>query len=258
MVSLAATLGVMTTASGAVELDVPLDRTSPVPLYHQLAVALEAAIHDGRLRPGDRLENELALTSRLGLARPTARQAIGELVRKGLLVRKRGVGTQVVGSPIRRDMRLSSLHDDLASSGRIPSTALLERTTGTAAELGVDDVLDADEGLVRLRRLRRADGDPLAIMTNYLPDRFTVTDDDLVEHGLYATLRAQGVAFAIAHQTIGARLLDPEEADLLGEARPAACVTMERIVYDDTGRLVELGRHVYRASQYTVQTTLVV
>ena len=105
----------MTTASAAVELDVPLDRASPVPLYHQLAMALEAAIHDGRLRPGDRLENELAMTSRLGLARPTARQAIGELVRKGLLVRKRGVGTQVVGAPVRRDMRLSSLHDDLAS-----------------------------------------------------------------------------------------------------------------------------------------------
>ena len=91
-----------------------LDRSSPVPLYHQLALALESAIHDGRLRPGDRLENELALTTRLGLARPTARQAIQELVRKGMLVRKRGVGTQVVGAPVRRDVRFSSLHDDLA------------------------------------------------------------------------------------------------------------------------------------------------
>lgn len=253
-----ATLSAMTTASDAVELDVQLDRSSPVPLYHQLAVALEAAIHDGRLRPGDRLENELSMTGRLGLARPTARQAIQELVRKGLLVRKRGVGTQVVGAPVRRDMKFSSLHDDLALSGRTPTTELLERTTGTAAELGVDDTLDADEGLVRLRRLRCADGEPLAIMTNYLPDRFTVTDADLVERGLYATLRAQGVAFAIAHQTIGARLLSTEEAELLGETEPAAAVTMERVVYDDTGRLVELGRHLYRGSQYTVQTSLVV
>src|SRR6195952_4161398 len=98
----------MTTASEAVELDVALDRASPVPLYHQLATALESAIREGRLRPGDRLENELALTTRLGLARPTARQAIQELVRKGLLVRKRGVGTQVVAAaPIRRDVKFS-------------------------------------------------------------------------------------------------------------------------------------------------------
>jgi DNA-binding GntR family transcriptional regulator len=155
-------------------------------------------------------------------------------------------------------MRLSSLHDDLALSGRSPSTSLLDRSIGTAAELGVDDVIDAAEGLMRLRRLRCADDEPLAIMTNYLPDRFTVTDEDLVVRGLYATLRSQGVAFAIAHQTIGARLLTSEEAELLGETEPAACVTMERVVYDDTGRLVELGRHLYRASQYTVQTSLVV
>src|ERR1700712_3694153 len=104
----AAMLGAMTVASGPVELAIDLDRSSPVPLYHQLAVALERAITDGRLRPGDRLENELAMTTRLGLARPTARQAIQELVRKGLLVRKRGVGTQVVAAaPIRRDVKFS-------------------------------------------------------------------------------------------------------------------------------------------------------
>jgi GntR family transcriptional regulator len=251
-------VGVMTVASGPVELDVALDRSSPVPLYHQLALALEQAITDGRLRPGDRLENELAMTTRLGLARPTARQAIQDLVRKGLLVRKRGVGTQVVASPIRRDVKLSSLHDDLALSGRAPSTTLLERSIGTPNELGVDDVIEGDEPLTHVRRLRRAGGEPLAIMTNYLPDRFRLTDEDLAERGLYATLRGQGVTFAIAHQTIGARLLTGDEAQLLDETEPAACLTMERVVYDDTGRLVELGRHLYRASQYTVQTSLVV
>ena len=254
----AATLAVMTVAAGPVELDVDLDRSSPVPLYHQLALALEQAIHDGRLRPGDRLENELAMTTRLGLARPTARQAIQELVKKGLLVRKRGVGTQVVAPPIRRAVKLSSLHDDLALSGRTPSTVLLERSGGSAEELGVDDTVDLTEPLTGIRRLRSADGEPLAIMRNYLPARFRLTDEDLAERGLYATLRSQGVVFAIAHQTIGARLVTTEEAELLGETEPAACVTMERLVYDDTGRFVELGRHIYRASHYSVQTSLVV
>lgn len=95
-------------------------------------------------------------------------------------------------------------------------------------------------------------------MTNYLPARFRLDDEDLHGRGLYATLRAQGVGFAIAHQTIGARLVTTEEAELLGETEPAACVTMQRLVYDDTGRLVELGRHIYRASQYSVTTSLVI
>ena len=57
------------------ELDITLDRNSPVPLYHQLAQAIEHAISSGVLAPGDRLENELSMTSRLGLSRPTAREA---------------------------------------------------------------------------------------------------------------------------------------------------------------------------------------
>ena len=42
---------------------VELDRSSPVPLYYQLAQAIEAAIRDGDLAPGDRFENELAWPS---------------------------------------------------------------------------------------------------------------------------------------------------------------------------------------------------
>lgn len=71
-------------------LSVELDRSSPVPLYFQVAQVFEKAILDGQLKPGDRFENELALASRLNLSRPTTRRAIQELVDKGLLVRKRG------------------------------------------------------------------------------------------------------------------------------------------------------------------------
>jgi len=120
----------MTQPPAVRELDIELERNSPVPLYYQLAQSIEHAINTGELAPGDRLENEIALTSRLGLSRPTARQAIQELVQKGLLVRKRGVGTQVVRSQFRRDERLSSLNEDLAKAGRTPSTQVLEYRIG--------------------------------------------------------------------------------------------------------------------------------
>src|SRR3954470_9511606 len=109
-----------------VTLTVELDRSSPVPLYYQLAQAIEAAIRDGQLAPGDRFENELALAKRLTLSRPTTRRAIQELVDKVLLVRKRGVGTQVVQTPVPRRVELTSLFDDLARDGQEPSTQLLD------------------------------------------------------------------------------------------------------------------------------------
>src|SRR3954452_5195299 len=136
----------MTQAAVARELDIRLDRSSSVPHYHQLAQSIEHAITSGELAPGDRLENELSLTNRLGLSRPTARQAIQELVKKGLLVRKRGVGTQVVRSQFRRDERLSSLNEDLAKAGRVPSTRLLEYSIGPLPE-EVRDALDGVEAV---------------------------------------------------------------------------------------------------------------
>lgn len=248
----------MAAGTDAQKLDIVLERNSPVPLYHQLAQSIERAIADGTLAPGDRLENELSLTTRLGLSRPTARQAIQELVKKGLLVRKRGVGTQVVPSKFSRDERLTSLHDDLIQAGRVSTTRLLAydwvSPDGELDGLGLET---DDDRLLRIRRLRLADGHPLALLTNYLPPRLEIPEADLRARGLYECLRTLGVNLRIAHQRIGARLLDPEEAELLGETLPAACLTATRVVYDDTGRFVESGRHLYRASEYFIQASLV-
>ncbi len=252
----------MTQGAVFAELDIRLDRASSVPLYHQLAQSIEQAITSGELAPGDRLENELSLTSRLGLSRPTARQAIQELVKKGLLVRKRGVGTQVVRSQFRRDERLSSLNEDLAKAGRVPSTRLLDFTIGPLAA-DVRDALDAGgvtEGdFVTIRRLRLADDIPLAILTNYLPARFEIARGDVDDgKSLYGHLRALGVNLKIAHQRISARLMSDDEAGLLDSVPPAACLTVERTAFDDVGQFVELGRHVYQAAHYSIQSSLVV
>ncbi len=251
----------MTEGPAVRELDITLERNSPVPLYYQLAQSIEHAINTGALAPGDRLENELSLTSRLGLSRPTARQAIQELVKKGLLVRKRGVGTQVVRSQFRRDERLSSLNEDLAKAGRTPTTRVLEYSVGEL-DSDIRDAIEAaavtDVEFLKIRRLRLADDVPLAILTNYLPNRFEITQADLESKGLYACLRSLGVNLKIAHQQISARLMTDEEAELLDEETPAACLTVDRIAYDDVGQFVEFGRHMYHAAHYSIQSSLVV
>src|ERR671914_2940545 len=103
-----------------------LDHNSPVPLYHQAARALEEAIEDGRLPRGSKLESELDLAKRLGISRPTMRAAIKQLVDKGLLMRRRGIGTTVAPRPVRRAVALTSLYDDLKGSGREPTTRVLD------------------------------------------------------------------------------------------------------------------------------------
>ena len=242
------------------QLDITLERNSPVPLYYQLAQYIEHAINVGDLAPGDRIENELSLTSRLGLSRPTARQAIQELVNKGLLVRKRGVGTQVVRSQFRRDEKLSSLNEDLAKAGKTPEHRPAglpgRRARGRHRRRGGLEPTCWTPSSSRSGGCGWPTTCPWPILTNYIPARYEITADDLKQRGLYACLNALGVHLKIAHQQISARLMDPVEAELLDEQPPAACLAVDRLAYDDVGRFVEFGRHIYRPSYYSIQSSL--
>jgi DNA-binding GntR family transcriptional regulator len=242
----------------AAVLTFDIDRSSPTPLYFQLAQAIEGAISGGSLPAGSRLENEILLAQRYGLSRPTVRRAVQELVDKGLLVRKRGVGTQVIQPHVRRSVELTSLYDDLARAGEAPTTEVLSlERIAAPADIAEELDLPVGEEIVVVRRLRRSHGEPLALMTNHLPGRFHPTIGDLTERGLYQYLRTQGVHLRVAHQRIGARLARAEEARLLDEPPRSALLTMERTAFDDQGIAVEHGRHVYRASRYDFETTLV-
>jgi DNA-binding GntR family transcriptional regulator len=238
---------------------IAVDRTSPVPLYFQVAQELQRLIESGEIEAGTRLDNEIVLADQLGVSRPTMRRAIQYLVERGLLVRKRGVGTQVVRSSVQRPLELSSLYDDLALAGRQPRTTVLTVETGPAED-EVATALGIDPGttVVHLQRLRFADEEPIALLTNYLPtDLLDFTTADLEARGLYELLRLAGVHIRIANQSIGARNATAAEARLLGETRGSALLTMTRTAYDDVGRAVEYGTHVYRGSRYAFSLTLV-
>ncbi|MDH2426202.1 GntR family transcriptional regulator [Sphaerisporangium sp. TRM90804] len=240
-------------------LDIDLDRSSPVPLYFQVAEQIAEAIRSGGLAPGARLDNEILLADRLGLSRPTIRQAIQYLVDKGLLVRKRGVGTQVVHGQVKRSVELTSLYDDLRRAGQEPTTRVLSLRPEPADE-EVAAVLAVPSGteVLRLERVRYAGGEPLALLHNWLPTGLgALTPDALRERGLYELLRAAGVRMRVANQRIGARAATPAEARLLDERRGAPLLTMVRTTYDDQGRAVEHGSHVYRASHYSLEVTLI-
>lgn len=238
-------------------LRIDIDRSSPVPLYHQVALAIDAAIQDGRLTPGTLLENEVSLAARLGISRPTARQALQELVDRGQLVRRRGVGTHVAPPRIRRPVDLTSLYDDLLKTGKKPSTVILEHAVVVAPEEAAT-ALEVPQGteVLQLRRLRLADDEPIAVLTNLLPLALAPSREELEADGLYDCLRARGIQPRIARQRIGARTATAAEARLLDEPPRAALLTMERTAYDDSGAVVEFGQHIYRASRYTFDTTL--
>ena len=239
------------------ELLQPTTRLSP--LWVRLEKGLEHAISSGALPPGARLENEVAMSERLAVSRPTVRRAIQELVDKGLLVRRRGVGTQVVHGSVARQIDLTSLHDDLQRSGRTPSTRVLEVTLAPATALIAEQLgVASGSRVLKIRRVRFADGVPIAVLENYLPESFAdITAETLDTVGLYHELRARGVTLRVARQRIGARRASVDEGHLLDVGRGAPVLTMDRTAYDADGAAVEYGHHCYRPDLYGFEMTLV-
>jgi DNA-binding GntR family transcriptional regulator len=215
-------------------------------------------IESGELPMGTRLENEIDLADQLGLSRQTMRRAIEYLVGRGLLLRKRGIGTQVVQAKVTREVELTSLYDDLAKTGRDPSTTVVSFRTepapdALAAKLG----LTAGTPVYVFERLRFAGAEPLALMRNHVPEHLMrLSAADLEAQGRYNLFRANGISMRIAKQSIGARAATAAEARALAERKGAPLLTMERSAYDEQGRAVEHGRHVYRASRYRFDLTL--
>ncbi|MGA8209596.1 MAG: GntR family transcriptional regulator [Nocardioidaceae bacterium] len=237
----------------AEQINVRIDRMSPVPLYHQLAEQLTEAVTTGRLQPGDPFENEVSVAERLQLSRPTVRRAIQELVDQGLLVRRRGLGTTVANRKVHRRFELTSLYDDLQRDDRAPRTVLLRFETVTHEQAAAALDLPADTPLLHVERVRYAGDLPLALLNNWLPPQHAdLTREQLAVGGLYALLRERGVRPVVAQQSIGARMPTSAERrhlDLRG-ARPV--LTMSRMAFDAAGAAVEYGDHSYRASDYTI------
>jgi GntR family transcriptional regulator len=145
-----------------------LNTQSPIPLYRQLADILMEAIHGGDYPPGSRIPSEPQLAKEYRIGRPTVRQAIDVLVRKGMLERRRGSGTYV---------RLPEQDVDLFSLAGT-SSAFLKKGIAVAVELlqpvgriqvEKDDRNPFSGGAAFfLSRLNRVDGKPVLLEEIYL------------------------------------------------------------------------------------------
>lgn len=223
------------------------------PLYVKLQQALAGAIRSGRLKSGDALPPERDLAEYASISRVTVRKAVDELVRQGVLVRRHGSGT-FVAKPVEKVeqplSRLTSFTEDMARRGRTSRAEWLERGLFTPSP---DEMvmlgLAAGALVARLARLRIADDNPLAIERASISAEF-LPDPENVGQSLYAALEARGVRPVRAIQRISARTIKDQEADLLDVAPGSAGLTIERISYLASGKVVELTRSLYRGDAY--------
>src|SRR5271167_3822487 len=149
----------------------PLDKNGFIPLYFQIQRALMEKIQSGELSEGDPLASEEELSRYYQVSRMTARQALHGLKTSGYAFSEKGRGTFVTKPKLEKNiMHLQGFTEEMRQRGMKPSSKLLEQAVITPTEdLSQKLKLDKDDRVVHLRRLRIADGIPMAIEDSHIP-----------------------------------------------------------------------------------------
>jgi GntR family transcriptional regulator len=237
-------------------MKIKFDKDSAVPYYHQVKLAVKSLIATDRLRPGDMLPSELALSEQLGISRLVVHRAFRELVTEGLLVRKRAKGT-FVAPPVKRSYTvvgpLLSM-TELTRDGVTPESHILKQEVVPAPPVASMELHLAEEAaVVHIYTLRLVEGMPLAVEDLYFPaDRFpALATMDLNNRSVYSTLeRVYDAHPEEAVDLVSAGAATRDEARLLGINTGAPVMRVQRTSTDRKGLPVEFSKVVFHAERY--------
>jgi GntR family transcriptional regulator len=229
----------------------------PVPKHAQLrAILIDLA--DNHLGPDAPIPSERVLMARFNVSRATVREAVGQLVAEGRLVRIHGKGTFVGRERVETQLHLASFTEDMRRRGLDPATLVrsiveVEPPEPVRAALGLAE----GEHVWRVERLRLAGGVPMALEIGHYPARLLpgLVAQDL-SGSLYTLVATRyGLTIDRAEQTVWAEVADRAHGSLLG-VPPGAPLMVFRRTSSAGGVVVEHVTSWYRGDRYQVHMSL--
>lgn len=226
--------------------------------YESIRIQVLDLIRD--LEVGAAIPPERTLCQRFGVSRMTLRRALDELAREGAVERHQGRGTFVGRRKIAQQLEMTSFSEDMRRRGFTPGSRTLSLATVSAgAPLGRRLQISPRTKVVRVRRLRLADGEPMAIETLHVPGDLVpgLTAQDLVDTSFYDLLAERyGLVIATGEQTVEPTVVNAQEAEELRVPEHSPAFLFERTSRALDGRVVEFVRSVYRGDRYRLQVEL--
>lgn len=234
-------------------------------IHLRVITALHGMIDHPEATPGDKIPSERVLAERLGVSRMTVRRAVDDLVRLGRLERRSTSGTHIAGPSVMRPLDLgqaTSFTRVMQTSGARPGARLLFFEARSASrQLAEHLALSEGAPLIVIRRLRTANGLPIAVETSHLPAERVpglVAADLFGDASLYALLRDR---FAIEPERrraqIGVVPISAEDAELLGLQAGTNVLSYRLDIFDRDGRPIEYMSSVNHTQRVNFVSTWV-
>lgn len=231
-----------------------LDPSSPVPLYHQIEQVLLERIA-GRNAVGRLLPTEKDLMSMFNVSRATARKVYENLAAKGLVERRRALGTRVIAREISEDLgRLKSYTEEMTLKGLATTTKVLDVRLHVPDERVAAKLrLEPGQQTLQLRRLRGTDeAFPIVLLVSEIPASFGIDPDEDFSGSLYKLIEQKyNIPIEFGDEEIRVVEATAEEARLLNVPAGKGLLVIERVTYARGERPLEFVRGVYRPEHYT-------
>jgi len=235
-----------------------VDRTTPIPLYYQIAQHLRADIRQRGLRPGDLLGTEEEIQKTFEVSRATVRKALEELSEEGLVTRITGKGTYIAQRKLAVQLPvLTSFTAEMRRLGMVPGSRLIEASLVTPDDkVSIHLAIEDESQVFRLERIRYGDGNPIVHAVDYLPTWVGLRPDMDFTGSLYELLESLGTAPEESVHTIEVGTADPTLASYLDVSPGFPLLRCRDSAYDSKGRPLILGINVWRGDRYSYQVRL--
>jgi len=233
-----------------------INKTSFTPIYIQIAQAIVQTVREGMLAYNEQLPSERDLAERYQVSRLTARQAIDELVKRGVAYRLQGKGTFLARPQIRRASGLMSFSDELLQRGLEPTSKVIQQAVVEAPQPVAETFQIAVGTLIfQLNRVRLGNGLPFVIEYAYLnPTLFpNIEQENFETQSLFTVIRTRyGIYPAWAEAELEARIVTDEERKWLTMQANQAVLVAHRLTFTESFDLIETVDSVYPGDRFPI------
>ena len=231
-----------------------IDKSSPIPVYYQLKEDILKKIREGVWKVGQCIDSERELSENYGVSRMTIRQALGELVQEGILVREKGKGTFVC-EPKVKQKDMMSFSEIIKRTGRTLETKVIEFNKIPTPE-DLTDTFSFEE-VYKINRNRIVDGECIANEVVYIPSDYCgFINEEKLKGSLYKILEEFGYSVEYSESSIKAVIMDETSRKIFGVDEQVPLLQINGKTINSDGKVLFVEEATYRSDKYILEVNI--